>query len=337
MGHINYANKEALNKNPEIADINKVTDDDMNEIKQVVNDNYDNTIVISDTQPTSEDNKIWIDTGEVQNLGSEVHIGSEIDSKIGLNILYSKNLFDVNSMIELTGQVRRYSDGVVVSVSNYSGIKVPVNPNTTYTITTNGDYSNLAFYNSSYTYISGESFTHSNESVSFTTPANCYYISLAISNSTTQTMLNLGSTALPYQPYITPTINVYGEDIYSMPVILYSNSSGNNGSITLSDSASNYKYLEIYYSNTSGGNQRMSMQKFDTSLGSTKCALFIITADSGGAMYLTNRDVNISGTTISTLDNTRYSKGIINFNGGGIVTTTPVNEIFIYKVVGYKE
>ena len=119
--------------------------------------------------------------------------------------------------------------------------------------------------------------------------------------------------------------------------VLYSNPSGSNGSITLSKSANNYKYLEIYYSNTSGGNQRMSMQKFDTTLGSTKCALFIITADSGGAMYLTNRDVNISGTTISTLDNTRYSKGVINFSGGGIVATTPVNEIFIYKVVGYKE
>lgn len=36
---INYQNKVALNENPDIANINKVTDDDMNEIKEVVNNN----------------------------------------------------------------------------------------------------------------------------------------------------------------------------------------------------------------------------------------------------------------------------------------------------------
>lgn len=39
MNEINYQNKVALNENPEIADINKVTDSDMNEIKSVVNGN----------------------------------------------------------------------------------------------------------------------------------------------------------------------------------------------------------------------------------------------------------------------------------------------------------
>jgi hypothetical protein len=36
---IGYQNKVALNTDPEIADINKVTDNDMNEIKAVVNNN----------------------------------------------------------------------------------------------------------------------------------------------------------------------------------------------------------------------------------------------------------------------------------------------------------
>lgn len=36
---ITYDNKVALNTNPDIADINKVTDNDMNEIKSVVNNN----------------------------------------------------------------------------------------------------------------------------------------------------------------------------------------------------------------------------------------------------------------------------------------------------------
>lgn len=72
MAQITYANKVALNVNPEIAAINKVQDTDMNEIKQVVNDNYNNTIQITNTEPTDSDNKIWIDTGEVQNSGSEL-------------------------------------------------------------------------------------------------------------------------------------------------------------------------------------------------------------------------------------------------------------------------
>ena len=41
MSKITYDNKVALNENPQIADINKVTDDDMNQIKQVVNGNDD--------------------------------------------------------------------------------------------------------------------------------------------------------------------------------------------------------------------------------------------------------------------------------------------------------
>lgn len=39
MAQITYSNKVALNVNPNIDDINKVTDDDMNEIKNVVNEN----------------------------------------------------------------------------------------------------------------------------------------------------------------------------------------------------------------------------------------------------------------------------------------------------------
>ena len=41
MGKITYANKVALNTNTNIADINKISDTDMNEIKNVVNENYD--------------------------------------------------------------------------------------------------------------------------------------------------------------------------------------------------------------------------------------------------------------------------------------------------------
>ena len=41
---LTYANKVAINENAEISDINKVTDNDMNEIKTVVNNNDDELI-----------------------------------------------------------------------------------------------------------------------------------------------------------------------------------------------------------------------------------------------------------------------------------------------------
>lgn len=47
MAKITYENKEFLNENSQISNINKVTDDDMNEIKNVVNENYDELSSIS--------------------------------------------------------------------------------------------------------------------------------------------------------------------------------------------------------------------------------------------------------------------------------------------------
>lgn len=69
---INYTNKQFLNENSSIANINKVTDDDMNEIKSVVNNNAAITLqnqtmvnAFSDGEvySTSEvkTNSIWID------------------------------------------------------------------------------------------------------------------------------------------------------------------------------------------------------------------------------------------------------------------------------------
>ena len=45
MSKITYANKVAINENAEIPNINKITDDDMNEIKTVVNNNDDDITI----------------------------------------------------------------------------------------------------------------------------------------------------------------------------------------------------------------------------------------------------------------------------------------------------
>ena len=52
MAQITYANKVAINENPEIADINKVKDTDLNEIKNVVNTNETKELLaVSNTAP----------------------------------------------------------------------------------------------------------------------------------------------------------------------------------------------------------------------------------------------------------------------------------------------
>lgn len=52
MAKITYENKVALNENPEIADINKVKDTDMNQIKNVVNENETKELIaVSSTAP----------------------------------------------------------------------------------------------------------------------------------------------------------------------------------------------------------------------------------------------------------------------------------------------
>lgn len=66
---ITYDNKVAINENPNIPDVNKVKDDDMNEIKSVVNNNaaelsnLETSVTNLGTYSTSEVNtgKKWID------------------------------------------------------------------------------------------------------------------------------------------------------------------------------------------------------------------------------------------------------------------------------------
>lgn len=77
LSKITYTDKETLNPLPSVADKNKVTDSDMNEIKSVVNGAIDqveaNTIPQQATAPVSpNENDLWIDTDEpgVMNIDS---------------------------------------------------------------------------------------------------------------------------------------------------------------------------------------------------------------------------------------------------------------------------
>lgn len=73
LSKITYTDKETLNPLPSVADKNKVTDSDMNEIKSVVNSAIDqveaNTIPQQATAPVSpSENDLWIDTDADTNI-----------------------------------------------------------------------------------------------------------------------------------------------------------------------------------------------------------------------------------------------------------------------------
>ena len=123
MAQITYTNKVALNENPEIANINKVTDDDMNEIKQVVNDNYNNTIQITDTEPTDSDNKIWIDTGEIGSAVSEITNEYSTSTGLGYSANYVNTELDKKITNETTqstvSQCTFYKIGKIVIASGW--------------------------------------------------------------------------------------------------------------------------------------------------------------------------------------------------------------------------
>lgn len=97
MAQITYNDKVALNENPNIPDENKVTDDDMNEIKNVVNGNdsaLGTTIYKSDSatiQPADEGDVATIDllAGHTYIVCAGMDVNADYD-KLLMLFLYLK-------------------------------------------------------------------------------------------------------------------------------------------------------------------------------------------------------------------------------------------------------
>ena len=106
MAKITYENKEFLNKNENIADKNKVNDTDLNELKNVVNENDDNVGDLSNLNTTNKDSLVgainevnqknvitayftsYKSTGNlspVTNLNTDINIGNKLQLNSGQN------------------------------------------------------------------------------------------------------------------------------------------------------------------------------------------------------------------------------------------------------------
>ncbi len=104
------------------------------------------------------------------------------------------------------------------------------------------------------------------------------------------------------------------------PVNLYNNASGATGTVTLSQSAANFAYLEIFY-----GKDGQESQKIYSPNGKS-CRL--IEATFASTVFQTvSKNINISGTSI-TVSNYGYG----NINSNGTCSIASENTIKIYRV-----
>ncbi len=108
--------------------------------------------------------------------------------------------------------------------------------------------------------------------------------------------------------------------------ILYSNDSGTQGTITLSDSAANYNYLEIYYSSNDGD---ITMCKVNNPNG--KIASLSATLIYNNIYYKKAAWLQIQAKTITWLNT-----GFATIANGSTPAVTSGNSISVLRVVGYK-
>lgn len=109
------------------------------------------------------------------------------------------------------------------------------------------------------------------------------------------------------------------------PVVLYNNASGTTGTVTLSETAANFQYLEILYSK---GGMYQSVKVY--SPNNKKVSLLVGYLNSSSEAQLQLAKVTISGTQI-----TRDTGGYINFSTSSHSMGTGT-EVGIHRVLGYR-
>lgn len=133
MGQITYADKSAINVNPDIADTNKVNAADMNEIKTEVNDNYSK---ITGVQGTI----LWTNPNPTSNFGSQTITLSSGDYDV-LEFYIASDANKIYMFIEKTLKGSGISPTYIVDINagynQYTGFvqrNIKYSTDTTYSI-----------------------------------------------------------------------------------------------------------------------------------------------------------------------------------------------------------
>lgn len=122
-------------------------------------------------------------------------------------------------------------------------------------------------------------------------------------------------------PYSANYTNV---NFQTREAVLYNNETGDNGNITLSDSAENYSKIKIYFRDND--NNRNSVEIFQPNGKSVS----LLTCAAGGTnAYIKMKNVTISGTSITRKTNDSVSQFRTN-----TPNTSADNYIYILRVEG---
>lgn len=120
------------------------------------------------------------------------------------------------------------------------------------------------------------------------------------------------------------------ERLTTEPTVLYENSNGSNGNITLSDDVDNYLAIEIFYKgdNYSNFNSTKILSPFGNA------SLIIANINTSGqymGVFFRLSNVSVSNNQINVNENGQLFSNGFNVNNG-----TTNNFIYITKVLGYK-
>jgi hypothetical protein len=138
---------------------------------------------------------------------------------------------------------------------------------------------------------------------------------------------NIEIPEVDLEPYATKE-----EVDFLKPVILYANEEGENGEITLTDSAANYTYIEIYFKDNVDSDY--GCEKFYNPNG--KSVVIDITkswygSDSAMHCEIRSRTININGNSVTNVE-----QGIISIRKEEISSHSNTNHIYITRILGYK-
>lgn len=118
----------------------------------------------------------------------------------------NKNIFDIDTMIELTNQYREYlRKGKIQNLNNFNGLKIPVESGHEYILSTDSTLANnLCFFDKNMNFLGGYA-----DNRSFVVPENCRYVTYAIQNDYTWIQFEENPEKTPYvehkgQTYIMP-------------------------------------------------------------------------------------------------------------------------------------
>lgn len=115
----------------------------------------------------------------------------------------------------------------------------------------------------------------------------------------------------------------------SVGTVLYNNTSGTNESVTLSDSAANYDYIEVFYGYSSTSGVFMSSIKVYRPNGKLIGPIMAITSPTN--VYIVTARLNFSASYLNFIANNE-----VTIKNSGNVSIDDIRQISIFRVVGYK-